>query len=121
METCRFCGALAPATTMDMTGHGWRCTTCTARAAFETFNRGGDNDMGQHLNRRELEKVSRDGGNELFLGVVLAVLSGLFIGVVLAAGSVRGLSVTGIVFVGALAMASHGAHRRGKARRALKG
>jgi len=111
-ETCAFCGATAPASAMDVTGHGLRCTSCAARAQLETFKHG-EPGMAEHLTQAEIAGVARDAGREALGGVALAALG------------VGGFVLSGFALMfgglalGGFGMVGHGLHRRRQAQRAL--
>ena len=118
MAACAFCGVEQATSAMDMTGHGWRCVQCTARAEL-TKARTGGSDMAEHLTPGELRAIVTAGGNEAWGGAGLA-LAGVVL--TLASFSTGGQIVvvfTGMLF-GGFAMLGHGLHRRKKAQQALR-
>src|SRR5262245_55939780 len=94
---CAFCGSKTAATSMDMTGNGWRCTPCTAKAEFANFQ-GRDAGMAEHLTRAELDTVVAQSKQQAALGG--ALIAG---GVVGTALSVAAGAPIVIVFSGAIA------------------
>lgn len=115
--TCAFCGAQAPTSTMDMTGHGMRCTQCAAKAELDAY-RGGRNDMAQHLTRGELEGVVRAGANEAWGGVALGLGGALLSVISLSAGGTIVIVFTGMMTAG-FGMIGHGLYRRKQALAAI--
>ena len=115
---CAFCGTSAPAASMDMTGHGWRCVSCTARSELDKARTGGGNEMAEHLTPQELQGIVRAGRTEGFSGLGLSVLGVVLTIASFATGGSVVVLFSGLTF-GGLAMAGHGFHRSRKAAAAL--
>lgn len=116
---CAFCGTDQATSAMDMTGHGWRCVTCTARSELNKARSGGGAEMAEHLTPGELRAIVSAGGNEAWGGAGLA-LAGLVLTVVsFSSGGQIIVVFTGMIF-GGFAMLGHGLHRRKKATEALR-
>jgi hypothetical protein len=108
---CAFCGATAPASAMDMTGHGMRCNACAARAQLDVY-RHGDRGMGEHLAHDELVEVARAGGREALLGLAGTAVSAVFF-------AMSGAFVLGGLAAVGVGTFARGVYRRTQAKRAL--
>jgi hypothetical protein len=118
MATCAFCGEQAPASAMDLTGHGLRCVQCAARSELAAAD-GHTAGMAEHLTREELEDVVSGGTTEAVLGAMLAVGGALATVVSIAAGVQIIVVFTGAMAVG-LGMLGHGLYRRKHAAAAIR-
>jgi hypothetical protein len=114
---CAFCGTQQAASTMDMTGHGWRCVSCAARSELSKAR--GGSDMAEHLTPNELRGIVQAGGNEAWAGAGLGLAGVALTALSFSSGGQIVVVFTGMMF-GGFAMLGHGLHRRKKAAEALR-
>ncbi|MEO8699073.1 MAG: hypothetical protein ABI867_03485 [Kofleriaceae bacterium] len=115
---CAFCDAVNPISSMEMTGHGFRCVQCTARAALASVDNP-RHEMAEHLTRPELEGVVAAGLKEAVLGALLGIgaLAGTAASFAFSARLVvicSGAALTGFAMLG------HGLYRRRTALAAIR-
>jgi hypothetical protein len=115
-QTCAFCGQLAEASSMDLTGKGPRCLACTARSIDSAPVEG---DLREHLSQQEIEKVFALATYEMATGVGLSILGLVLTLVSVAAGGTFMIAFTGLFAAGQGGF-WHGLHRRRQASRALR-
>ncbi len=118
LAACAFCSQQTATATMEMTGLGWRCITCAARAEIAVVRGEDDGRLAEHLNRDELEGVSRSATIEAAAGGAItsaAAIAAAFGG---ATGAFL-LWVFGSGVISGVGMLAHGLHRRRQARAAI--
>lgn len=119
VEKCVLCQNSALASTMDMTGHGWRCSPCSQQAELNALENKGN--MGEHLTPEELANVVADSQQMIGLGVLTAL--GGAVGTVLSYASYTSGFFIFIVFSGAffggIGLMLHGLSVKKQAKRAL--
>jgi hypothetical protein len=123
MAACASCGGEAPASAMDMTGHGLRCHTCAARAELAIFHGGhGANGMAEHLTRAELDVIVVDSRRDIGRGV-LAITGGAAafgVGWLLHAHSFVPLYIAFAGVFGGLGLIGYALYRGGMAKAAIR-
>ncbi len=68
-DACVFCQAVVPTNTMEVTGHGLRCLTCTQQSELAAIQNGGN--MAEHLTQDELENIASSAQKEVVSGALL--------------------------------------------------
>jgi hypothetical protein len=90
---CVECRASVPASEVELTGNGWRCRKCSLRYQID-LHQGADEQVGQI----SVEAMRKRASNAM-TATVLAILAGILVVILLAAGALRGRNAARALWV----------------------